>query len=496
MVPSRWLAFAALALLATAGVAVGLGGEAGPIPVANSICYGCHAGDNPPLRAMSQLITPDTTSAKIGSSFDYAVTVQNVWEAEFRYTAPVIDLGGAPSLQFSPSVPDYDNATDLVVQFPTDPTVTQGSASADFAVPGGASSLTVVLTPGDASSTSGPDVTLTVSGGSAPAQTINAAQGGGAETFTASGADAAAYSGVLLHVGATVPRVDSGSVPPRVFVTPVPVTVEVRAKFDLTGLTKLAQPIAQVIPAHGSAIVSWPLKVAGEPGANEVVRLWVNTTAFFKHARAEAPDQPNWGNFTEPDTRDQLTPLVLTVTKKGDNLVLAPQGGTTIVRPTIQNGATMATLSEAIGYASAFLLVSSIWSGGMFGKASRRSLNSVFGSAKRRVAFHNFLSYGIILAAVVHMVLFLIESFYDITLGLIWGGVAILAMLGLGVTGALQVPMIRKWSYGSWRWTHYGMTIAVILFTILHMLLDGVHFADVQSALHWTNPFPTTGGSA
>jgi hypothetical protein len=61
-------------------------------------------------------------------------------------------------------------------------------------------------------------------------------------------------------------------------------------------------------------------------------------------------------------------------------------------------------------------------------------------------------------------------------------------MLGLGVTGALQVPMIRRWSFAAWRWSHYGLAVATIVFTLAHMGLDGAHFSAVQDWLGWDDP--------
>jgi hypothetical protein len=164
--------------------------------------------------------------------------------------------------------------------------------------------------------------------------------------------------------------------------------------------------------------------------------------------------------------------------------VRSPRGGIAI---------PLARLSEAVGYASSFLLISSIASGGMFGKASRRGLNRLFQSAKRRVAFHNVLSYWLTLLAAAHAVLFLFQDVYAWTQGILFGGLAIAAMLGLGVTGALQVPMIRRWDYATWRWTHYGLTVATLLFTLIHFLLEGANFVAVQNALHWHGLFPQPG---
>lgn len=61
-------------------------------------------------------------------------------------------------------------------------------------------------------------------------------------------------------------------------------------------------------------------------------------------------------------------------------------------------------------------------------------------------------------------------------------------MFGLGLTGAFQVGMIRRWNYAAWRWSHYGLAVGAILFTLVHMALDGVHFDFIQETIDWTDP--------
>lgn len=494
MLNVRWMALGALALVAAASVAVALGGEAGPVTVPLSKCFECHASDpGSPLRAMAQLIPPSKPAgAAVGESFQFAVTVQNVWESEFRFTQPVLDISGAPSLLFSSDVGELVNSTSLDIRFGSNDPTQPVPALTSFTLPPGASSVTLTIKPQDTNPATGPDLELLITQVGNPTPIAKDDEGPGVpESFSVSGAEAAPYSGGTIQVGAQATKVDTGETPPRVIVADtVSFTVELRASFDFAGLTQLAIPLSQVVPQHLSTQVAWPLKVVAPPGEGETARLWVNTTAYYKHSRTETDAQPNWGNFSEPSEGTEFVPIVVEVVQDGDRVVLRPQE-TVIVRPTLQNGATIITISEAVGYASAFLLISSIWSGGMFGKASRRQLNSVFGSAKRRVAFHNFLSYGILLAATIHTVIFLFDVFeplYPFTLGIIWGGLALLAFFGLGVTGALQVPMIRRWSYATWRWTHYGLTVASIVFTITHGLLDGVHFSDFQEFIGWKDP--------
>jgi hypothetical protein len=48
--------------------------------------------------------------------------------------------------------------------------------------------------------------------------------------------------------------------------------------------------------------------------------------------------------------------------------------------------------------------------------------------------------------------------------------------------------MIRRWNYATWRWSHYGLAVASIVFTLVHFALDGAHFGFVQEWLGWNDP--------
>ncbi len=499
MAVSRWAVLAVLAMTVAAGVALANPGDTNErTTVVASKCGVCHAPDAIPFKVSAQLILPDGLGANVGQPFDLTGTLQNAWRQEYEmvHAEVTLDISKAPALQFSSSIPPErigPNATAITLD-PATPQATKGT-SILYTIKGGASSVTFTVTPSDPpNANTGPVLTMTVQKvGDDEVKRFPAAGPGQPITQTFEGADAAAYAGGGVMVGAETQMVSSGT-PPRVLTsTTVNLEIQADAAYNLVGLTQLTVPVSHTLLGGASTLVSWPLQVQKDPGAGEVVTILLNSTGYYDHNHSPS-DSVDWWNYTEPGKDAAVTPMTMEVLKVGDKVVLKPQT-IELVQPEVLNGPTIKTISEAVGYASAMLLISSIWSGGMFGKASRRSLNVVFGSAKRRVAFHNFLSYGIILAAGVHIVLFILETFYHWTVGLIWGGAAMVAMLGLGVTGALQVPMIRKWSYGAWRWSHYGFTIAVLLFTVAHGLLDGAHFEDVQKYVHWSNPLGPTNGS-
>lgn len=472
------------------------GGEGGPVEERATTCWPCHVGWSPPLKTFFNILPPPEAGAAVGEPFDYVIQLQGAWTPPgdgpyITYYEPTLDLSGAPSLGFfSDTPPFHDEQTGSVPVDPANPTAPQ-RAFVVTSVPLGSTDLTLTLAPDDPSSLTGPDFTLNVYPGvsapaGSPAVTVNGAGRGGAETLVLQGSDAFRGLGYgNWTVEAVMAPVTPGTDPAALLGIPPAqaqgFTVTNDAETKDTGERSQAQPIRENVGKGGSALMRYHLRANAPPGAGEVVRIVVNTTEYYKHNDAGTD---NFANVTKAYSAE------IPVTLEDPRVVIRTQldSSTLVAGGGIQNGATLDTMSEGIGYGTAFLLVSSIWTGGMFGKASRRQLNGVFGTAKRRVAFHNFLSYGLMLFAAVHTVLFIVEATYYWTLGLIWGGLALIAMVLLGVTGAFQVQMIRRWNYGFWRWSHYGLAVAAIAFTLVHLGLDGVHFSFIQERLGWDDP--------
>ncbi|MEA3165581.1 MAG: hypothetical protein QOJ26_447 [Thermoplasmata archaeon] len=488
----RWgIVLLALAVAIPVTTVLGKGGEGGPIGERDTSCWPCHVGWADPLKSFYNFIPPAEAGARPDQEFDYVVQLQNPWLQDIVFIEPSLDISKAPSLQFAGG-PEPINGLELdgtvtVQPGGTDPSqpFSGSTGSVPVFMPLGVTLVDITLTPVDTGST-GPTLTMNLYTGTtepngAPAKTESAPGPGGSVAFhfaTAAEVAAVGGGGSNWTIEATVQDFADLGVPQQAGRIPFKVVVTARA--ETTDLTRLIQPQNVHIAKRTSFLFTYRLKAVGEPGANETVALGLNGTMYYEHDDSSTDD---WANVTKLYDKE----LKVSLAPDGRVIVTGPSdAGFVVAQP--KNGASIDTLSEVIGYGSAFLLIASIWTGGMFGKASRRQLNSVFGSAKRRVAFHNFLSYGIILFAAVHTTLFIIETAYYWTLGVLWGGLGILSMLGLGVTGAWQVGMIRRWNYAVWRWSHYGLAVAAIVFTLAHMALDGVHFAFIQESIDWSDP--------
>lgn len=484
----RWLPV--LLLLLAAAAAQAADPDPDPKPIRETTCFDCHfnvsQGDSPPLATFVNLVPPATAGGLPGTPFTYQVGAQNAWTSDLPAVRVTLDLTAAPSIGLAADVPPLAAAIDDAI--PVDPSRASEPQrrAVTVAVPEGETQMTVRLEPtGEGRFT---DLALLVYPpgrplDGAPEALVDANTTGGAEVYALR--ERADFNRLgygdwtFVAQASLLPRSGGGGLALPASDGTIPFSLRVDASAASSADRVASLTSRELVKEGGSTTVTFRLVALGVPGPDEQVTLWSDAWAHYVHKT----------QGTDNDENATMPAVTVPVRAEQGQAVLRTDGGTVAFVPVPHNGPTLATVSEAVGYATAFLLVASVVTGGMFGKASRRGLNAAFGAAKRRVAFHNFLSYGILLAATAHAVLFIVEAAYDWTLGLIWGGAAVLALLGLGVTGAVQVPLIRAWGYGGWRWTHYGLAVAAILLAVVHGALDGIHYSEVQRAVGWKDPF-------
>lgn len=482
----RRLTVLVLLVLVVAGIATAgrdNANTAGFQPYKDTDCWGCHATESTKIFEIGQLYG----SATVGDRLELSIPVINVWNTDIVQLSPQLDISKAPSLSFASSLdPILGQETFGTIVYNGQPTAEQ-MGTVSLLVPPGATSMKLTMTPTNQVAPVPPTLTMAVYAATESTNSVpdfeQSASGPGESIVyeVNSGEELAELGyGTWTIAAKAYPISTSGGGDPGA-VGSIDFVVEADFSFDVVGETTQVQSFEVKIPPTGSSEARWFLNVNQAPAVGETLAVKVDLRTYWGHESSENPDNGYFTKSTEAP-----------VFADGGNTVIgAAEPEAIVVKNPGLGKATTGRISEVVGYASAFLVIASIWTGGMFGKASRRQMNTLFGGAKRRVAFHNVLSYGILFTSSIHMAIFLIpglETRFHWTVGLIWGLLSILSMYGLGVTGALQVSMIRKWNYGTWRWMHWGMAMSVIVFTIVHMLLDGQNFGAVQDALGWSNP--------
>ncbi len=466
-------------------------------------CWDCHApGKWNPAMTPAFDVLPLLANPVVGEEFDYRAELVNTWRAETQGMFVTLDISEAPSLRFvgtqDPDNAVYDGTIVIEAAVPNQPTqpflTTPQRAGVLVDIPVGATAVKLVMAPTNNDANRGPDLTMRVfdsrtASDAPPSLTIDEAGKGASEVLHLDGASKVASHGFgNWTIEAEVTPIElTPTNPATAQLDPqygdVDFTITMDAWFNATQEVQQVKTSAGPTAKGTKAVFTWRVIVLDAPTAPQRINVIANATLYYEHEPPTPPEE-DWDNMTINRTAPFMQ-------LPDGTLKMGLEPADIIVNAVGVIGVSMAAISEAVGYASAFLLIASVWTGGIFGKGSRRQMNVIFGSARRRVAFHNFLSYGIIAAAIAHMVIFVwdtIEPNYPWQLGLIWGGLGILCMLALGVTGAVQVPMIRKWNYATWRWTHFTLSLAAILFTVVHMLLDGQNFGFVQEFLNYSDP--------
>lgn len=449
--------------------------EGGYQEASSTRCWDCHAPGkwNP---AMRPAFAVDPGAAVFGSETLLEPRIVNTWRGELSQMTLEIDISAAPGMAFIGGEAPYHNETRGKLTFDhTDPSMVNRAhtTQVEITVPSGASALRISLSPDDVGPL-GPDLSMAVvdAVSNDAFTTIDDQGAGGDETLSLQDAAtiAAHGSGIwVIEAGARLAGTD-GHLDPQV--NDVGFHVSVDAWFN----TSLERTVVLEAPGPLQPGVAQPFTLpvsAADVAPGEAITFTARARLFYEHGN----DYPDEAFIVYTET------FIVGADESGAPML----GVQSFVVPVPTEGLGLAAVSEIIGYAAAFLMVASLLSGGILGKRSRRAMNRLFVTARRRVAFHNFLSYGIIAAAIGHLVLFVIEIQWHWAWGLLWGGLGILSLFALGFTGALQVQIIRRLGFRSWRWIHFGVAIAAVVFTVIHVLLDGSHF-EVRDAIGWTDP--------
>lgn len=242
--------------------------------------------------------------------------------------------------------------------------------------------------------------------------------------------------------------------------------LEATVYYNLSRATQVVLPGPAKLGPGEEHVFTFNLNVRDE-AALQALRYGGISTAFHKHTDSNIGDHGlhnKWNTFTF-ETGSQLV-IGSIVVDRGEIDLLSP-----ILRK----------WGQVLGFASSFLIIPSLVFGGTFGRSTVLKLNDWMGGARRRVLFHNSMSFWLLGLALLHMFLFLYEAFWGWSHGLVWGGLSLACMIGLGITGATQRSFVAKWGFARWRFVHFGMGILVFVFVLIHMVADGSHLAGVRA---------------
>lgn len=450
-------------------------------------CWECHQADPntpTPLRQFWQGVPEEVT---VTGPTSVGLNVQNTWYQDITRLTTVLDLSEAPSLAFvderAPLNRTVTGSAHRVAPSVTPapppqivPVVDTPPAYGNLTihVPEGATSLVLSLM--DVEPNAGPYIEWQVHT-LAPDPLEVVSQSVDSQIHMSHPTQFLQHGYGEWRIEARIPNTDPSGFP-NIYGERVALRAHLEVAFDPTARVAVLSSDSLLEPGQTERF-TWTLQQRATPGPDEHVQWHINGTVHHEHlVTSNAIDEAH-----------VTTRIRLPVQADGGARI---QSDVVLVEVPQTGGSLLVPIAEILGYVAGASILLSLLTGGLFGRTSRRWLNTLFGSARQRVAFHNVLSYGILLFSTVHLVMFLWHAFdggpYHWTLGLLWGGLGMIGLFGLGLTGAMQVPMLRRWNYATWRWTHFGLAMLALVASTVHLLLDGAHFGAVQEAVGWHDP--------
>lgn len=430
--------------------------------LATAECYGHHKQEG--FRSMDLFPTVITEVPK-GQEFQFEMTIRNPWLHELHKTVGYVNISEAPGLTFPGA---RDPAT---VTFDGAPQTGQGGTH-PIQVDANATELVVSLV-GATPDTPGPitdrftiadyELTLESPDGSvklkddtrrapgAPNSPGRLQQDVRVEQSNLTQAGTGAWKAIVSYNG--LQQTGSYKLTATVY-------------YNLSVASELVVPGPALLMPGESSVVKFTI-IAKDVESLQNMRYGGRGEAYHQHTDKAIGDE---GDYDKWNTVQFKTGTTLQI-----GSAVIDTTGISLLEPVFRRW------GQVLGFAGAFLIIPSLVFGGTFGKGTIEPLNKWFGGARRRVLFHNSMSFWLLGIAVLHMFLFFYEAFWSWSHGLVWGGLALASMIGLGVTGATQRSFVARWGFTRWRFIHFAMGILVFAFVAIHMIADGSHLAPIRA---------------
>lgn len=459
-------------LLAIVALLVSVGPAAWSQQVPRATCLDCHEAEG-----MKYAVVRGTPFIEIpqGQTQNLSVTVANPWLHEITSALITVDLTNATNIGFETPDPLDLNETVTFNQATGQSTHTVG-----FQVLPGATGVVVRMTQDEDASGLGAidvDTRLAFPEGEParappdglPQPSTTDPLGDLREPSAANTVEQYAYRGEALATKGTGTwnlTLNLSSGPPD---TTADVDIHVFYNTTRAQTRLLSETIG---PGQSGSI---PFQIKGLESGQAQVDLTTTVTSYYQHPTGiGAQDE---GNETLESSMN------FTV---GQQLELGDAGPVVPPTPPISWKLNARIWGEATGFIGLFMLPLSLILGGAFGRRNVLWANKVARSARLRVLWHNSLSFILLGISLLHLVLFLYEEVYDWSVGMVWGGIGTLALIGLGITGGFQRRFARSIGYDKWRLLHIAMAVAFVASVLVHVLVDGAHFDIFREALGLT----------
>ncbi len=459
----------AIILICTIGMIVALGPAAWSQQIPRATCLDCHEAEG---MQYAVLRTTPFVEIPTGEPLELDVVIANPWLHEVTSALVTLNLSQAPGLTFE-KPDDIDLEEDLTVS-PTE------STNVTFPVEAGATAVVARMEQTEDPSGRGlndVDTQLWLPDG----DTISASRDGIVLTNPLEGEDpreptpARTVEQIPVDDPERLAQTGDWNLEVARQAGPVddPIHVRVHVYYNTTNV--LTQGVNEIIGPEQSHARTFT--VQGQETGEVTVQYSAQMTSYYEHPSGiQAQDEGN-------ETLEGSTTFEI-----GEQLRTDDPGPTVPETPPVNWPMNARSWGEVTGFIGFFLVPLALILGGAFGRRNVLWVNKITGSARVRVLWHNAISFTLLFITLVHLGFFLYEPAFEWSVGMVWGGLSTLSLIGLGITGGFQRSIARSIGYAQWRLLHIAMAVAFIATLLVHVLVDGVHFDWARTWLGFDTP--------
>jgi hypothetical protein len=133
-------------------------------------------------------------------------------------------------------------------------------------------------------------------------------------------------------------------------------------------------------------------------------------------------------------------------------------------------------MGRILGFISVALFLLSFITGGTIKK-----LNPIMKRfLKNRVQWHCVISYAVVIAVMVHFAVLYLGYYSHTYKGLVSGGIPLLLMVVIALSGIKKTMIIRKWGPDFWRRVHLWLSMIALILLVVHGVVEGTDLAFIR----------------
>lgn len=233
------------------------------------------------------------------------------------------------------------------------------------------------------------------------------------------------------------------------------VDITLHIEVDFSGDTRVFSTHASNLGPGESGTLKLPLRSINQ--SSNIISYSLEAIAHYDH--------PDRGTDDEVYTTDGTHSLTV-----GDELKYNKPS------EIVSLSTSLWIIGRVLGFVTVALFIASFLTGGAI-ESIRKWID---GKIQDRVRWHCVLSFMVIISTIVHLAVLYLGYYSNTWKGLLTGGIPLLIMIFLGITGYWKPQIAKKIGPKNWYRMHFWISIAVILLFVFHAIKEGTEFAFLR----------------